>query len=165
VPAWSPDARWIYYTSGVTGAETIWRVPASGGESRQITKRGGYSVKVSPDGKYLYYLKSSREGELWRASAEGGQEELLIPDLRNRNFWVLPDGVYLLDPGVSEISPFSRGRARFYRFRTRKIEDLGFQTEKPIDHYGICLSGDGKWLYYVQVDRNGSNVMLVENFL
>jgi eukaryotic-like serine/threonine-protein kinase len=164
VPAWSPDGRWIYYTSRATGAETIWRIPAGGGEPRQITKHGGYSVKVSPDGKYLYYLKSSREGGLRRAAAEGGEEELLVPDLRNRNFQVLPDGVYLLDSGVSEMSPLKRGRARFYRFRTRKVEDLGFQTEKPIDHYGISLSSDGKWLYYVQVDRNSSNVMLVENF-
>ena len=57
-----------------------------------------------------------------------------------------------------------RARARFYSFRTRKVEDLGFETEKPIDHYGICLSPDVKWLYYVQADRSGSNIMLVENF-
>ena len=74
VPAWSPDGRWVYYTSTVTGTETVWRVPANGGEPSQITRRGGYSVKVSPDGKYLFYLRNSREGELWRVSAEGGQE-------------------------------------------------------------------------------------------
>jgi sugar lactone lactonase YvrE len=164
VPAWSPDGRWIYYTSSVTGAQTILRVPAAGGEPRQITRHGGYSVKVSPDGKYLYYLKSSREGELWRASAESGEEELVAREFKNRNFWVLTDGVYLLDPNVSEISPLHRARAKFYRFSTRKIEDLGFETEKPVDHYGICLSPDAKWLYYVQVDRRASNIMLVENF-
>jgi len=164
VPAWSPDGRWIYYTSSASSAEAVWRVPATGGEPQQITRRGGYSVKISPNGKFLYYLKSSREGGLWRAPAEGGEEELLVPDLMNRNFWVLGDGVYLLGPGVSQTSPLSRGRARFYRFRTKKVEDLGFETEKSIDHYGICLSPDGKWLYYVQVDRSGSNVMLVENF-
>jgi Tol biopolymer transport system component len=164
IPAWSPDGRWVYYTSSVTGVQTIWRVPAIRGEARQITKRGGYSVKLSPDGQYLYYLKNDREGGLWRAPAEGGEEELLVPDVKNRNFWVLADGVYLLDPGVSEISPFSRGRARFYRFATRRLEDLGFETEKPINHYGICLSPDGKWLYYVQADRSASNVMLVDNF-
>ena len=75
VPAWSPDGRWIYYTSNVTGSETIWRVAATGGEPRQITRRGGYSVKVSPDGKCLYYLKNQREGELWRAWVESGEEE------------------------------------------------------------------------------------------
>jgi Tol biopolymer transport system component len=164
VPAWSPDGQWIYYTSSATGTETIWRAPAAGGEPRQVTRRGGYACKVSPDGKYLYYLKSSRQGELWCASVETGEERLLLRELKNRNFWILADGVYLLDPGVSAISPFSRGRARFYRFRTRRIEDLGFETEKPIDHYGISLSPDGKWLYYTQADRNSSNIMLVENF-
>jgi serine/threonine protein kinase len=163
VPAWSPDGRWIYYTSSATGAQTIWRIPAVGGEPRQITRHGGYSVKVSPDGKYLYYLKSQREGELWRASAETGEEEFLVHEFMNRNFWVLTDGVYFLDPGVSEMSPFRRGSARFYRFQTREIENLGFETEKPIDHYGICLSPDGKWLYYVQADRSSSNIMLAEN--
>jgi eukaryotic-like serine/threonine-protein kinase len=164
IPIWSPDGRWIYYTSSVTGAQTIWRIPAAGGEPRQITKQGGYSAKLSPDGKYLYYLKNRREGELWRAPAEGGEEELLVREFKSRNFWVLPEGVYHLDPGVTEMSPMSRGRARFYRFQTKKIEDLGFETQKPINHYGICLSPDGKWLYYTQADRSGSNIMLVENF-
>lgn len=164
VPAWSPDGRWIYYTSAAGVAETIWRVPAAGGVPRQITRQGGYGVKVSPDGKYLYYLRSQREGELWRASAAGGEEELLVREVKNRNFWVFVEGAYLLDPGVSEVSPMRRARARFYRFRTRKVEDLGFETEKPIDHYGIAFSPDSQWLYYVQVDRSATNLMLVENF-
>lgn len=164
IPAWSPDGRWIYYTSNVAGGQTIWRVPATGGESRQITRRGGYSVKISPDGKYLYYLKGRREGELWRAPAEGGDEELLIPEFKSRNSSVTREGVYLLDPGISELSPPNRARARFYRFSTKKVEDLGFETEKPVDHYGMSLSPDGKWLFYSQSDRSGSNLMLVENF-
>ena len=85
-------------------------------------------------------------------------------DFKSRNFWVLADGVYLLDPGVNEMSPMRRGKARFYRFRTKQVEDLGFETEKPIGHYGIGLSPDGKWLFYTQADRSGSHIMLVENF-
>jgi hypothetical protein len=112
----------------------------------------------------LYYLRGRREGELWRAPADGGEEELLIPEFKSRNFWVVWDGVYLLDSGVSELSPHSRARARFYRFRSKKVADLGFQTAKPVDPYGISLSPDGRWLYYSQADRIGSNVMLVENF-
>jgi hypothetical protein len=112
----------------------------------------------------LYYLRSQRQGELWRSSAEGGEEEHLVREFKSRNFWVLPHGVYLLDPGVSSVSPMRRARARFYSFRNRKVEDLGFETEKPIDHYGISLSPDRNWLYYVQEDRSSSNIMLVENF-
>jgi hypothetical protein len=135
-------SRWplIYYSSDLAGSQTVRRVPASGGKPQQITSGGGFSVKISPDGKYVYYLKGRVEGELWRAPAGGGDEELLVRELKSRNFWVLPDGVYMLDPGVSELSPMNRGRARFYRFRTRKVEDLGFETQKPINAWGICLS-------------------------
>jgi hypothetical protein len=94
---------------------------------------------------------------LWRASAETGEEELLVHEFESRNFWVLADGVYLLDTGVSVISPFSRRRrARVYNFRSGRAEDLGFETEKPIDRYSISLSPDGQWLYYTQADRNTS---------
>lgn len=164
IPAWSPDGRWIYYTLSEATGQTIWRIPANGGEAQQITRQGGYSVKISPDGKFIYYLKSRRDGELWRAPADGGAEEPLVRDFKSRNFWVLAGGVYLLDPGVSEISPMRRAKARFYNFRTKQIEDLGFETEKPISHYGMCLSPDGKWLFYTQADRSGSQIMLVENF-
>lgn len=76
---------------------------------------------------------------------------------------MLRDGVYLLDPGVTELSPAQRGRARFYSFRTRQAEDLGFVTDAPVTGQGISLSPDGKWLYYAQYDPAQSNLMLVEN--
>jgi dipeptidyl aminopeptidase/acylaminoacyl peptidase len=164
VPAWSPDGEWIYYTSRFPGMERIWRIQAAGGQPQQITHLGGYSVKVSPDGNYLYYLKSQREGGLWRFSLVTGEDRLLIPEIKNRNFFVLPEGVYLLDSGVSEISPMRRGRARFYRFSTGTIADLGFETDKPVDHYGVSMSPDGKWLYYIQADFSAGNLVLVENF-
>lgn len=165
VPAWSPDGRWIYFTSDRTGKSTIWRIPSAGGGAQQITKIGGYTPKISPDGKYLYYLKSQREGELWRAPVKGGVEERLLPEFKNRNFFVMPDGVYLLDSGPGANSLMRRrARARFYRFRTKQVEDLGFETEKPVIGHGISLSPDGKWLLYTQEDHDSANLMLVENF-
>ena len=143
---------------------TVWRVPAEGGPKEQITRTGGYSVKIAPDGKHIYYLKNSREGGLWRAPAEGGAEEPLLTGCRSRNFWVLPEGIYMLDTGGNELAAMRRGRALFYRFATRKMEDLGFQTEKPVSPYGIGMSPDGKWLYYAQLDHNTSSLMNVENF-
>jgi eukaryotic-like serine/threonine-protein kinase len=165
VPAWSPDGLWVYFTcSSSGGVQTVWRVPAEGGPKQQITRAGGYSVKIAPDGQHIYYLKNSREGGLWRAPAEGGAEEPLLTECRTRNFWVLPEGIYMLDTGGNELAAMRRGRALFYRFATRKMEDLGFQTEKPVSPYGIGMSPDGKWLYYAQLDHNTSSLMNVENF-
>jgi Tol biopolymer transport system component len=164
VPEWSPDGQWIYFTSERNGFSTIWRIPAAGGTAQQITKGGGYTAKISPDGKYLYYLKSQREGELWRAPVEGGVEERILPEFKNRNFWLLPDGIYLLDSGNADSFMRRRAKARFYRFRTKQVEDLGFETEKPVIGHGVCLSPDGKWLLYTQEDHASANLMLVENF-
>ena len=92
-------------------------------------------------------------------------EERLLPEFKNRNFFVLPDGVYLLDSGPGANSLMRRrARARFYRFRTKQVEDLGFETEKPVIGHGISLSPDGKWLLYTQEDHDSANLMLVENF-
>jgi hypothetical protein len=63
-----------------------------------------------------------------------------VRELKNRDFRLPTDGVYRPDPGASENSPFSRGHARFYRFRSRRVEDLRFETEKPIRSLPICPS-------------------------
>ena len=53
--------------------------------------------------------------------------------------------------------------ARFYRFATKKLEDLGFRTAKAASYLGIDLSADRKWLYYTQVDSSTSELYLTEN--
>jgi sugar lactone lactonase YvrE len=78
----------------------------------------------------------------------------------------LSDGIYALDAGTAEPGGVQAqsGRARFYRFKRRKWEDLDFVTDKPVNPNGICLSPDRKWLYYSQIDERGSDIILVENF-
>ena len=167
VPDWSPDGNWVYFTSGRTGRLEIWRTPAAGGSAEQITRQGGFNARLSA--RDVYYLKS-QQGQLWRCPAVGGKEEAIDPDFKSRNFVVLSDGVYGLDGGEASPaggSPATNvrpGRARFYRFRSRRWEDLGFTTERTVATNGIELSPDRRWLYYSQADQRGSNVMVVENF-
>jgi dipeptidyl aminopeptidase/acylaminoacyl peptidase len=37
-PRWSADGQWLYFLSSRSGSTQIWRTPAKGGESRQVTK-------------------------------------------------------------------------------------------------------------------------------
>jgi Tol biopolymer transport system component len=153
LPVWSPDGHWVYYTSNQSSRQAIWRVASSGGVPEQVTHGGGYGARFSPDGRYLYFLKSRREGELWRASASGTEEELVLRNYRGLNFQVLEDGIYLLDrDGVDEFA-LRPARAMFYRFRTKQLEDLQFRTKRAVSAYGITLSPDAKY-----------DLMLVENF-
>ena len=88
-----------------------------------------------------------------------------MPDLKSRNWKVLNDGIYMLDSHTSsQIGTAARvANARFYRFATKKVEDLGFHTSKAASYLGIDLSADRKWLYYTQVESSTSDLYLVEN--
>jgi sugar lactone lactonase YvrE len=164
LPVWSPDGHWVYYTSNQSSRQAIWRVASSGGVPEQVTHGGGYGARFSPDGRYLYFLKSRREGELWRASASGTEEELVLRNYRGLNFQVLEDGIYLLDrDGVDEFA-LRPARAMFYRFRTKQLEDLQFRTKRAVSAYGITLSPDAKWLFYSELTGATNDLMLVENF-
>ena len=55
-PVWSPDGRWIYYTSDQKAGRNVWRIPAGGGRAEQLTTGGSsFRVRVSPDGRELLY--------------------------------------------------------------------------------------------------------------
>ncbi|NNF40809.1 MAG: Tol-Pal system beta propeller repeat protein TolB [Woeseiaceae bacterium] len=53
--AWSPDGRYIYFTSDRAGGPQVYRVPAVGGSPERITFEGSYNARprLSPDGKRL----------------------------------------------------------------------------------------------------------------
>lgn len=61
-PAWSPDGRWIAFTSADERARGhLWRVPAEGGAPRQLTlEEAEYINPVwSPDGSYVVVVRGS----------------------------------------------------------------------------------------------------------
>ena len=87
-PSWSPDGRWIAYVETVEYEEShLWKIPASGGEARQLTvgrffRRG--PPRWSPDGARIVLAREDRaEGvayDLYVISAEGGAGEQLTDD-------------------------------------------------------------------------------------
>jgi dipeptidyl aminopeptidase/acylaminoacyl peptidase len=79
-PHWSSDGAWIYFDSGRTGRQEVWKVGASGGEPVQITHNGGLNAFESADGKYLYFAREETGvGYVWRKSLTSGAEERLFP--------------------------------------------------------------------------------------
>jgi Tol biopolymer transport system component/DNA-binding winged helix-turn-helix (wHTH) protein len=73
-PTWSPDGRYIAYSSDRGGKFDIWVQQVSGGNPIQITKGPGHHWQPdwSPDGKYIAYRSEDGEGALYIAPALGG---------------------------------------------------------------------------------------------
>ena len=72
---WSPDGRFIAYSSNRGGKFDIWVQQVSGGDPVQITKGPGHHWQPdwSPDGKYIAYRSEDGEGGLFVLPALGGE--------------------------------------------------------------------------------------------
>jgi Tol biopolymer transport system component len=71
---WSPDGRYIAYSSDRGGKFDIWVQQVSGSDPVQITKGPGHHWQPdwSPDGKYIAYRSEEGEGGLYMVPALGG---------------------------------------------------------------------------------------------
>jgi Tol biopolymer transport system component len=71
---WSPDGRFIAYSSDRAGKFDIWVQQATGGNPVQVTKGPGHNWQPdwSPDGKYIVYRSEEGEGGLYVVPALGG---------------------------------------------------------------------------------------------
>jgi Tol biopolymer transport system component/DNA-binding winged helix-turn-helix (wHTH) protein len=71
---WSPDGRFIAYSSNRGGKFDIWVQQVSGGDPVQITKGPGrnWQPDWSPDGKFIAYRSENGDGGLFVVPALGG---------------------------------------------------------------------------------------------
>lgn len=166
IPEWSTDGGSIYFGSDRSGRMEIWRMKRDGSSPVQLTKEGGFHPRLSPDGKFLYYLQSRELGGLRRMPLEGGREEVLVQETRSRNYVVLKDGIYFLDqtrkPPIGTRGRVAEGM--FFRFASGKYESLGYFTPRQVNPFGIVTAADGKTVYFSMLDDYGSSIMLAEHF-
>jgi Tol biopolymer transport system component/DNA-binding winged helix-turn-helix (wHTH) protein len=73
-PTWSPDGRYIAYSSDRGGKFDIWVQQVSGGNPVQVTKGPGQNWEPdwSPDGKYIAYRSEEGDGGIFVIPALGG---------------------------------------------------------------------------------------------
>jgi serine/threonine protein kinase len=74
-PTWSPDGRFIAYSSDRGGKSDIWVQQISGGDPVQVTKGPGQNWQPdwSPDGKNIVYRSEEGDGGLFVVPALGGE--------------------------------------------------------------------------------------------
>jgi len=81
--AWSPDGRYIYFTSDRSGGPQVYRVRASGGSPERVTFEGSYNARprLSPDGTRLAMVHNDR-----------GNYRIAVMNLERKDLLVLSTG-------------------------------------------------------------------------
>lgn len=77
--SWSPDGRYIYFTSDRSGGPQVYRVPVAGGSPERVTFEGSYNARprLSPDGTKLAMVHLDR-GNYRIAVMDVASQDLLV---------------------------------------------------------------------------------------
>ena len=81
--SWSPDGRFIYFTSDRSGGPQIYRISVNGGSAERITFEGSYNARprLSPDGSKLAMVHLDR-----------GNYRIAVMDMQRKDLLVLSAG-------------------------------------------------------------------------
>ncbi len=172
-PRFSPDGKYISYTSDKGGADNIWIMNADGNNQRAVTNekfRLLNNAVWTPNGEYLIARKhftghrSLGAGELWMYHIAGGLEGIQLSKKKNDQQdlgepWVSPDGksVYFSeDVSPGPLFQYNKDpNGEIYAIK-RLILNTG-ELEKVAGGSGGAvrpqLSPDGKQMAYVKRDR------------
>ena len=157
-PRFSPDGKWIAFTSDRDGAENVWVMNLATKDTRQITKlrdKTLQSPEWTPDGKYIVVTVGDivfKPGKLWMYHIDGGTGIQLIktpePALTTGAAFG-SDGRYLW---YAQRMGAWQYNAIFPQFQIAVYDRETGQRETRTSRFGSgvrpTLSPDGKWLVY-----------------
>ena len=171
-PEWSADGRWIYYASDVSGRSEIWRIPASGVHSQQVTTRGGFEPREGSDRRTVYYVDRFRILEalgptvtLKQVPVNGGEERVVYSGVR-AGLWEVTDHGILFLAASSEPSagtPDTLAQFDPADGRVRSLATLPFKVARfPAPR--LTASRDGRWVLANHLDAWERDIMVAEGF-
>jgi Tol biopolymer transport system component len=162
-PSFSRDGRWIYFRSDRSGAQQIWKMPSAAPfrPAVQLTQNGGFDADEAPDGKLLYYTRP--QGGLWNMPVEGGEGTLVLEQVKSGLWSLAENGIYYLD--IAARSPEGATPLMWLSSATHKLVQVG-AVRKPIVAFtpGLSVTSDGRRIAWAQIDREESELMLIDNF-
>ena len=179
-PVWSPDGRWIAYTSDKSGAPEIWLWSAEEGNGMRVTTdvqltrlaARANGLAWSPDSRWIAF-SGDRFGnmDIWTVSVPDGQVHRLTGDPLYEGYpsWT-PDGDRLLyvrmddrwvDHDVIEIDPDGSNPRTVVRdtgfFDYRAGRAFGAAQVSPDGETILFRSQRSGWLNFWVVPRSGGD--------
>jgi serine/threonine protein kinase len=143
---YSPDGKYIVFSSDRSGSHEIWRCNADGSNPMELTFFGGPSAgsaQWSPDGQFITFdSRAKGNGNIYVINSNGGTPRLLTSGKSENNIprWSR-DGKWIY---------FSSNRTGIYQIW--KIPAIGGQAIQVTRNEGLAAfeSYDGQYLYYAQ---------------
>ena len=140
----------------------IWKKSLANGTVVQITEKGGAAGWEANDGNSLLYLKPDSSG-IWEKSIPDGDEALLIK--ADPSFvTVTSNSVFYIHPPQSAAQQIIMR----YDLERQQSEEVATIPIKPVHYFsrwGFAVSPDEQWIYFSQVDKSESDLMLTEGIL
>ncbi|MEQ9397918.1 MAG: amidohydrolase family protein [Longimicrobiales bacterium] len=180
-PAWSPDGRWVAYTSWEDGGGALWKVPAGGGAPVRLSQGTGHvwlTPAWSPDGQRVVAVRgpaaafqestsaggafSAAEEIVWLPAAGGAATVVAPADAGRRpHFTADPERIFLSAGGDGLVSIRWDGTDRKGHVRVRGATPRG--SSQPMNAGLILMAPRGDqavadvngYLYTVTVPRVG----------
>lgn len=109
-PQWSPDGKWIAFTSSRSGKNNVWLIRADGGEAEQLTdvKSGVSSFQWSPDGKWIAYAMAEPKSEQEEKDDKAKDDAKVVDEkFKMTHLWLIP--VAKDDKGKREAKQLTKG--------------------------------------------------------
>jgi dipeptidyl aminopeptidase/acylaminoacyl peptidase len=107
---WSPDGKWIAFTSTRSGKNNIWLIRADGGEAEQVTdvKSAAGSFQWSPDGQWIAFTMTDAKSEQEENDEKAKNDPKVVDgEFKMSHLWVIP--VAKDDKGKREARQLSKG--------------------------------------------------------
>jgi dipeptidyl aminopeptidase/acylaminoacyl peptidase len=156
--SWSRDGRSLYFSSDRTGMPQIYRISAEGGDAVRITRHGGYYAVESPGRDALFCTLPDQSHIIRKVSLKSGEEVDAIDDAWGYSaLAAAPNGIYYL----SEL-PTQGMALRFYSFASQRSSPI--TTISGPAHHVLSITPDGRSIIYSQIDRQDTDLMLIEPF-
>ena len=171
-PVWSPDGRFVAYTSDRDGAPDIWLWSAEEGTDRRLTRLSARAngLAWSPDGAWIAFA-GDRFGnmDIWKVSVPGGEVHRLTSDPLYEGYpsWAPDSGALFyvrmddrwVDHDVIEITPDGRNPRTvvadrgFFDYRAGR--GFGAVRPSPDGEHLLFRSQRSGWLNFWIAPRTG----------
>jgi dipeptidyl aminopeptidase/acylaminoacyl peptidase len=132
---WSPDGKWIAFTSTRSGKNNVWVIRVDGGEAEQLTdvKSAVGSFQWSPDGKWIAFTMTEPKSEQEEKDDKGRNDANVVDhNVKKAKLWVIP--VAKDDKGKRE---------------ARQLTKADYHVGSPFGGGAMDWSPDGKTIAYV----------------